>query len=180
MRDSCLNCVRKHLSVAHILTFEKTFQGIDLLTHIGQAEVLFDEFLTGDYDVHFWLSVGHLARIENYLYSNHKIKDFIKLADIIRKERIAAIEDEEYRPNFLLLRKNIREIAKNPNTNDIDYESGIKGNILEAVEETIKEYPKLSKQIFAEYLKAIKKKQSWEQIDFLELIEIATQLENDL
>jgi len=177
MRDSCLNCVRKHLSVAHVLTFEKTFQGIDLLTHIGQAEVLFDEFLTGDYDVHFWLSVGHLARIENYLYSNHKIKNFIQLADTIRKERVMAIENADYRPDFLLLGKNIRKLVKNLNIQDIDYECGIKGNILEAVEETIKEYPKLSKKIFAEYSKAMEQKQGWEQIDFLELIEIATVLE---
>ena len=177
MRDSCLNCARKHLSVAHILTFEKTFQGIDLLTHIGQAQVLFDEFLTGDYETHFWLSVGHLARIENYLYSNHKIKDFIKLADCIRKERVMAIDSDDYRPNFVLLSKNIRQIAKNLDINNIDHECGIKGNILEAVEETIKEYPKLSKKIFAEYSRVIRQKQSWEQIDFLELIAIATGLE---
>jgi len=179
MRNSCLNCTRKHLSIAHVLVFEKTFQGTDLLTHIGQAEVLFDEFLTGDYDAHFWLSVGHLARVENYLYSNYKVKDFIELADLIRKERVKAIDDEDYRPNFLLLSKKINQIAKNTNIDNIDYESGIKGNMLEAVEETIKEYPMLSKKIFAQYLDVMKHKKSWEEIDFLKLIEKVSELEEE-
>jgi len=177
MRDSCLNCTRKHLSVAHVLTIEKAFPGIDLLTHIGQAEVLFDEFMTGDYDSHFWLSVGHLARIENYLYSNYKTKNFIELADLIREERVKAIDTEDYRPNFFLLSKNLNKLVKNLRLVNIDYECGIKGNMLEAIEETTKEHPELSKKIFAEYKKVMTNKKDWKQIDFLKLIETATELE---
>jgi len=177
MRDSCLNCARKHLSVSYVLMLEKAFPGIDLLSHIGQAEVLFDEFMTGDYDTHFWLSMGHLTRIENYLYSHFKTKNFIELADSIREERVKAIDAEDYRPDFFLLSSNLKKIVTNLHIVNIDYECGIRGNILEAIEETVKEYPELSKKIFAEYSKVVAGKKGWKNINFMELINAVTKLE---
>jgi hypothetical protein len=51
MRKSCLDCIRKHMAVAYILTIERNMNRLfNPIVHIGQAEVLFDEYMTGDYD----------------------------------------------------------------------------------------------------------------------------------
>ena len=74
-RKTCLDCVRKHL---------------------GQAHVLFDEFLSGDYNSHFWLAVGHMAEAES-----ESVQDYPEIADMIREERCKAMSEEEYLPDIL-------------------------------------------------------------------------------
>ena len=74
MRPVCLDCVRKHL---------------------GQAHVLLDEYATGDYDVHFWYAVGHMAEAESEC-----IAGYPELAALIRAERIKMIENENYYTDF--------------------------------------------------------------------------------
>ena len=179
MRNSCLNCARKHLSLAYILTFEKKFSRINLLTHIGQAEVLFDEFMTEDYEAHFWLAIGHLTRVENYFYSNPKMKNAISMADFIRKERVKAIDNITYRPDFSLiistLKKNTKDVLI---ISKIDCESAVRGNVMEAVEETIESFSLFAKKMFKEYIQVVNKNKTWEKVDFIDLIEQATVLEN--
>jgi hypothetical protein len=61
MRDSCLNCARKHCSAALILEME-----------VKQG-----------YPIHAWLVVGHLNEAADEL-----ITDYPALADRIRQERL--------------------------------------------------------------------------------------------
>lgn len=65
MRDSCLQCARKHIS---------------------ESEVLMREALMG-YPEHAYLAVGHLSQAEAEL-----LKEFPEMAHIIRTERINYLE----------------------------------------------------------------------------------------
>jgi len=69
LRDSCLNCVRKHLS---------------------QAEVLMGEAVQG-YPEHRWLAIGHMGEA-----ADECCKDFPKLAAEIRKHRTRYMADPSY------------------------------------------------------------------------------------
>jgi hypothetical protein len=68
-RDSCLDCVRKHLA---------------------QAEVLMGEARQG-YPLHRWRAVGHMAEA-----GDECCKDYPKLSSAIRKHRIKYMADPEY------------------------------------------------------------------------------------
>jgi ribosome biogenesis SPOUT family RNA methylase Rps3 len=70
MRESCLDCTRKHLA---------------------QAEVLMLEYATGDYPVHRWYAVGHLAEAADEI-----MQTYPSVAERIRKERIAYMENCQY------------------------------------------------------------------------------------
>lgn len=61
MRPSCLDCCRKHLSAALVLSLE-VLQG---------------------YPIHSWIVIGHLNEA-----SDEVIKDYPELADKIREERL--------------------------------------------------------------------------------------------
>lgn len=69
LRDSCLDCVRKHL---------------------GQASALMAE-VRQDYPAHRWLAVGHMAEA-----AEECVKDYPKLADEIRKHRLRYMMDLDY------------------------------------------------------------------------------------
>jgi hypothetical protein len=69
LRDSCLNCVRKHL---------------------GQAAALMDEAKQG-YKAHRWLAVGHLGEA-----ASEALKEYPKLADEIREHRVRYINNPDY------------------------------------------------------------------------------------
>lgn len=68
MRDSCFDCTRKHLA---------------------QAAVLNLEYRTGDYPVHKWYAVGHLAEAADEI-----IKEYPAIAATIRDMRIAYMEED--------------------------------------------------------------------------------------
>jgi len=69
LRDSCIDCVRKHLS---------------------QALVLMQEVHQG-YPKHHWIAVGHLGEA-----ADEALKEFPKLAAEIRKHRIKYMADPHY------------------------------------------------------------------------------------
>ena len=69
MRPSCLNCARKHLA---------------------QADILIMEEATGDYPLHKWYAIGHLAEAADEL-----MDEFPDLAAKIRQERLKYMEDGE-------------------------------------------------------------------------------------
>ena len=186
MRKSCLDCIRKHIAVAYLLVIEKNINGqFNPLVHIGQAEVLFDEYMTGDYDTHFWLSLGHLALVENYFYGfvygfvgDKGQKEAIKLADYIRETRIKAIKDFNYRPVFSFIAEDIENSKFDYNTQHLknkDYL--IYGNIFEALEESISVFPKIYNKIKNETLDILWQKKKWEDFQFVEIIDMATEEE---
>lgn len=70
MREACLDCARKHLA---------------------QAEVLMLEYATGDYPVHKWYAIGHLAEAADEL-----MQQYPSVADRIRKERIEYMADDSH------------------------------------------------------------------------------------
>ena len=74
MRPTCLDCCRKHLC---------------------QASILLEEYATGDYDVHFWYAIGHMAEAES-----ESMKEYPELAAVIREERIKMIDDAAYFTDF--------------------------------------------------------------------------------
>lgn len=67
MRDSCLDCARKHLAQAGILIMEE---------------------LTGDYPTHKWWAVGHMAEAADEL-----MKEFPTLAHCVRTARLDYMEN---------------------------------------------------------------------------------------
>ena len=69
LRDSCLNCVRKHLSQALILMQE---------VHQG-------------YPQHRWIAIGHMGEA-----ADEALKDHPKLADEIRKHRLKYMASADY------------------------------------------------------------------------------------
>lgn len=75
MRESCLNCVLKHLAQAH---------------------VLFDEAELG-YPMHKYYALGHMAEAES-----ESIKEHSDLATAIRQERLKAQEGSDVDLDFLI------------------------------------------------------------------------------
>jgi len=75
MRESCLDCVRKHIAQAIILLTE---------SKLGHPE-------------YKWLVVGHLAEAEE-----ESIQKFVEFAHKIRNVRLDIIEDD-YNTNLLSL-----------------------------------------------------------------------------
>lgn len=182
MRKSCLDCIRKHMAVSYLLVIEKRMNGLfNPIVHIGQAEVLFDEYMTGDYDTHFWLSLGHLAIVENYFYSDYfgakEQKEAIKIADYIRSERIRAIKDPEYRPYFLGIVEHVKEVKDNNTWFLKDKEYLILGNVFEALEEAISGFPKIYNKIKNEVVYILRREKKWEKFPFVEIIDMATEIE---
>lgn len=74
MRNSCLNCVRKH---------------------VAQAIVLLIESRMG-YEAHRWLALGHLAESEA-----ESLVDYPELALMINAERKAIEGDVQYNPKLM-------------------------------------------------------------------------------
>lgn len=73
MRESCLDCARKH---------------------IAQAEILMLEYATGDYPVHKWYAVGHLAEA-----ADEMMEKYPSVAETLRTERLKYMEDDAYQIN---------------------------------------------------------------------------------
>jgi len=71
VRPSCLDCARKH---------------------VAQAEILLHEFRTGDYPLHLWLAVGHLAEAEAEL-----MERWPEHAYYIRQHRKLLIAEPTYK-----------------------------------------------------------------------------------
>jgi hypothetical protein len=69
LRESCIDCTRKH---------------------IGSAIVLFTESMLG-YPEHFWIAIGHLGQAEE-----ESIKDFPELAKMIRKIRREIMDKKNF------------------------------------------------------------------------------------
>ena len=69
MRESCLDCVRKHLAQAIILLTE---------AKLGHPEL-------------FWIAIGHLAEAEA-----ESVKQYWAIAIKIRHERHKVTDNEEY------------------------------------------------------------------------------------
>ena len=84
MRESCLDCVRKHMAQSLILLTES------LLGHPENK----------------WLAIGHLAEAEA-----ESVKDFLELAKKIREIRLKISEDD-YDIDLVKLIKEIGEIEK--------------------------------------------------------------------
>ena len=85
MRESCIDCVRKHIAQATVLLIE---------SHMG-------------YCIHKWLAIGHLAEAEA-----EAILDFPDLANIIRDERKKYETDDEYKSDLVKLLRLACDIAK--------------------------------------------------------------------
>lgn len=73
MRESCLDCARKH---------------------IAQAEVLMLEYATGDYPVHKWYAIGHLAEA-----ADEMMEKYPSVAEMLRRERLKYMDDDNYQVN---------------------------------------------------------------------------------
>lgn len=76
MRESCLDCARKHLA---------------------QALVLMQESRLG-YPEHKWIAIGHLAEASEEL-----VKDYQSLAGQIRCERLKYMDDSSYNIDIMHL-----------------------------------------------------------------------------
>lgn len=74
MRESCMDCARKHLA---------------------QAEILMMEFATGDYPTHKWYAVGHLAEA-----ADEMMLKFPEIADRIRQVRLQYMDDPTQNANI--------------------------------------------------------------------------------
>jgi hypothetical protein len=84
MRESCLDCTRKHIAQAIILLTE---------SKLGHPE-------------HKWLAIGHLAEAEA-----ESIQKFLDLANKIRNVRLDIIDDD-YTINLLSLIIEATELDK--------------------------------------------------------------------
>jgi len=62
---------------------------------LAQASILLEEYATGDYDVHFWYAIGHMAEAES-----ESIAEYPELAALVRIERIKMMENEGYFTDF--------------------------------------------------------------------------------
>lgn len=82
MRESCLDCTRKHIAEAIILLTE---------SKLGHPE-------------HKWLAIGHLAEAEA-----ESVQKFPEFANKIRVHRLAIIDDD-YRGNLISLISDATEI----------------------------------------------------------------------
>ena len=85
MRESCLDCSRKHLAQACILMIEARLGYID----------------------HRWLALGHLAEAETEL-----VKDFLGEALTIREHRKAYEKDPDYDVPIMKLISRLTEREK--------------------------------------------------------------------
>lgn len=85
MRESCLDCARKHLA---------------------QADILMMECATGDYPTHKWYAVGHMAEAADELLMGYK-----SIADRIRDERLKYMDDSTYNIDIGAIISLITEIA---------------------------------------------------------------------
>ncbi len=86
-RESCLDCIRKHLAQAH---------------------VLLDEVMSNPdkYWIHFWFAVGHMAEAESESFN-----EYPEIAQAIREERIKMMEDDSYWPDLYSLITDVQFIA---------------------------------------------------------------------
>lgn len=85
MRESCIDCVRKHIAQATVLLIE---------SHMG-------------YCVHRWLAIGHLAEAEA-----ESILMYPELANRIREERKKYENDSSYKSDLIILINMACDIAK--------------------------------------------------------------------
>jgi hypothetical protein len=85
MRQTCLDCVRKHL---------------------GQAHVLLDESRLG-YPEHFWLAIGHLAEAES-----ESLKENPDIAYAIREARTALIDEPDYPFDVIDFIRKVSDVAE--------------------------------------------------------------------
>jgi predicted phosphoribosyltransferase len=74
VRESCLDCVRKHIAQAIILLKE---------SKLGHPN-------------HFWLALGHLAEAEE-----ESMKDHLNFAEYIRKERHKILKNPDAKDIYL-------------------------------------------------------------------------------
>lgn len=93
MRDSCINCVKKHL---------------------GQSEVLMGEALRG-YPEHQWLAVGHLAEAEEEILGIS-----LEIANEIREHRLSYMEDIFYKVPTVSLLQKLKDLSTQENIKKID------------------------------------------------------------
>ena len=109
MRTRCFNCYRKHVGMAHVFwelsSIASMGQSEDpesqldpkpisilIEEHFAQAQILYSEFQSGDYDAHFWLAMGHIAVIEFVLF----LAGEDGIAEQFRDERLNSISEEGY------------------------------------------------------------------------------------
>jgi len=177
MRESCLNCVRKHLSTARVFSIllKRKDYTLDILRELGQAKILLEEFSTGDYDMHFWYALGHMSVAEEIALRMDKIDLF----SFIREERSKSMgekeEEEYYIPDIIACIEAVVEekISKIIKINRKELVACIQGHICEAMEESMKDFSGLYEDINDSYQSVMKKK-SWDDIEFDNLIDIAT------
>ena len=86
MRPTCLDCARKHLA---------------------QASILLEEYATGDYDVHFWYAMGHMAEAESEVMATYP-----ELAILVRAERVKMIDNDGYFTDFEYLIETASKLAE--------------------------------------------------------------------
>jgi hypothetical protein len=178
MRETCLDCTRKHLAQAMSLAIKRyvKIENTDPFIELGQAKILLDEFKTGDYPLHLWFAIGHIAIVENmYLNSQNDNKE--QVADLLRDVRIKTMEVENYYPDVNELLDRIRAIDGNmPELNLKDSVLDIKGHLNEAIEECSKLYPELARNIAEHFNAAISGQADWAEINYPAFIEMATEL----
>lgn len=176
MRNSCADCVRKHLSQAFILSTRLELMGGDIVPNneLGQAQLLLDEFETGDYDLHLWFAIGHIAVLENALIYLERHDD----AKILRQIRIRIMEDENYLFRLHDIPTNIIYLDNKAlvSYNNIQLEQRIRGHILEAIDESLKEFFEVSDFILSEYKRIISSDLSWIEFDYGGAIEFMSQI----
>ena len=178
MRESCLNCVRKHLSTARVFSIllKRKDYTLDILRELGQAKILLEEFRTGEYDMHFWYALGHMSVAEDIALRLNKTDLF----SFIREERSKSMgekeEDEYYIPDITACIEGVisERISKIIKINKKELLSCVQGHICESMEESMKDFPDLYKNINDFYKLAIKNKIPWEDIEYDVLIDMAT------
>jgi hypothetical protein len=88
-RTTCLDCTRKHIAQAIVL--------------LGEAQMGYPE--------HRWLAVGHLAEA-----TEESMGDYPVLAADLRMERLAVMDNAEYKPNLMVFFDEIDKLEEAENT----------------------------------------------------------------
>jgi len=101
--------------------------------HLAQAQILYTEFQSGDYDSHFWLAMGHISVIEFVLYLDGEDDT----AEVFRQERLNSIKEDAYVFDWAKLKKALRDSNYDcPEYTSQELMAMCDGNIKEAISES--------------------------------------------
>jgi len=138
MRDSCLDCTRKHLSQALVLATEAR-QG---------------------YAAHRWIVIGHMGEA-----ADESVKEYPALAAEIRKHRLAYMKDKDYVIPFMKLIEKASALTEDSIPRLISQLQAINGKATRTAGDT-STYRRLSQQLDKALAARKGKKRKTESSDF--------------